>query len=136
MKIKVLTILSLFIMLLPSCKKDGGVEYEFIVTNLTNYHLDQIEFGCGKTYISTEVEANTVSAPFFIKYKAPVFPVTQPLLCIGVLKYSDTLSSYENSYGRTIPFSDLKEEEVNNVKVEINSSSRDSLDVFIISVNN
>ena len=122
-------------MLLSSCKKDEGVVYEFIVTNLTNYHLYQIEFGCGKNYLTTEVEENTVSTSFFIKYKAPVFRVTQPLLCIGVVKYSDSLSSYENSYGRTIAYSSLKEEEINNVKIEINPTPRDSLDVFFISIN-
>lgn len=122
-------------MLLSSCKKDEGIQYEFIVTNLTNYRLDQIKLGCGDRPTYT-VEANSVSGSFFIKYNAPVLPLTQPLLCVGILEYSDSLSSHENPYGRTFPYNDLKEKEVNNVKVEINPSPRDSFDVFIISVNN
>lgn len=118
------------IVVLTSCFEER--EYEFIVTNNTTYRVDKM------TISDTElsIDPNSTLAPVTITYKKGVGHFfTEPLVGMSVRTYSDSTTTYENTYGRVVSLSDLKEILPNIVTLELDPAPFYPTDVFIVKVN-
>lgn len=95
------------ILLFCSCKKE--ITYECTLINETHYRIEKLEFSCAVDNKTVLIMPRKASEKFELRYvkRAGMF-VSEPLLCITVTEYSDSLKSYQNSIGQTFSISDLQ----------------------------
>jgi len=133
-KWKIILIALLLSVTITSCSKER--EYEFIIENDTDYVLEIVRFSCAVNKHSQKVDSNSSTGPFIIEYKAPFLPLSEPLLCLTILRYSDSKNSYENTNGRTFSISGLSRRRINYLKVGINPSPHNSTNIFDMKIQN
>lgn len=126
---KFISLLIILAALFFSCKKD--VNFSFVFKNSTGYKIDNIEFSCAVDKKSITISPNSTSENFTLKYRKKIGRFfTEPLLCVTVLRYSDSLKTYENTIGQT--FSIKKLSETNEFVIELNTDSSGSSGIFKI----
>ncbi|MCC9165401.1 hypothetical protein [Pontibacter harenae] len=133
-KWKVMIVALLLSAAITSCSTEK--EFELVIENNTAYVLDSVQFSCAVNKQFQSVDSNSSTGPFFIKYKAPFLSLSEPLLCLSILKYSDTQTSYKNTYGRTFSINDLSRRKTNYLKVEVNPSPHYPTNIFDMTVHN
>jgi hypothetical protein len=89
-----------------SCRKE--YTYNCTLINETGYNINLISFDCSIEDVDLSVPAYGTSEPFQLKYKSRFWNFTEPLLCISIKEYEDSLQSYENSVGGMMSISDLE----------------------------
>ena len=92
---KIVLIVSLFF--LSSCSRE--IDYPFLVKNNTEYTLNEVGFDwCqGKEVFLIEPMSSINTS---LTYKVSVVNLfSSGSLCVGINSYSDSSSSYQNSYG-------------------------------------
>ena len=116
--------------LLHSCRKE--YTYKCTLVNETGYHIKLISFDCSVEDINLSVPAFGTSEPFQLKYKSRMLNFAEPVVCISVEEYEDSLQSYENSVGGMMSISDLEENNQFVIRTKTPSQSYPN-DIFEVS---
>lgn len=130
----ILLILSFTLQLfISSCTRKR--DYDFLVINNTKYEINTLKIGCGsKDSKEISIEPNSEKKITYHN-SGTYFDFTEPMLCLTVLKYSDTLKTYENTYGGVTSIKDLKKKKTNVMTIEIDPNPLYPTDIFDIKVN-
>jgi hypothetical protein len=110
---------------LLSCSKE--MEYSFQVKNRTNYRLDKVSFDWCNQDNKITINTNSSTDIFTLAYKtsgANIFATGS--LCITVLSYSDTISTYENTIGISIERNKLNKKNPNVIIISEKTSPSNS----------
>jgi hypothetical protein len=122
------TIICVGLFLLPSCK---GKEYKFVVSNKTNYRIDNIKIGCGDGATQISVDPNASSQTITLRIKRGI-GFTEPVLCAGVTDYSDNSGSYKHTTGSTISISNLSKKSTNIIEITLRDNPSPPNDIFSV----
>ncbi len=107
MKFFYLTIFSIFLI---SCNKT----YNFRFVNKTPFDLDSLTLGCAMENKILSIKSNSTINDFSAKSNYKLGGLgSQPLLCISVFKYSDSLKKYTQSIGSVIGINELSSKKIN-----------------------
>lgn len=126
-------LLFLLILSISSCTRKRN--YEFLIKNNTNYNINTLKLGCGQEDSKEiSIEPNGEKEITYFN-RGTFFDFTDPLLCITISKYSDTITTYENSEGGVTSIKDLKKKESNILTIEIDPNPNSQTNIFDIKVN-
>lgn len=120
------------IVLLSACKK--VVVYEILIRNNTDYRLDRIHVSTREEDLYPSVEPYGETTIFLDSRKRPGIFV-RPSWDFGIRNYSDSIGSYEYTYGDYIALDQLDKDKVNHVIVFLEPNPEYADDVFEISIN-
>ena len=125
---KILFVLFSFFLLF-SCSRTK--EYRFTVTNETDYTLNSVMIGwCNGDNKKLLIPPHSTSEEFTLEYKVGAMNVFAPgSLCMNVLSYSDSTTTYENTYGKGRDRGDL--EKVNSIVIKLDNSPYYPSDIFL-----
>ena len=128
-------IFSIFSVGLFSCSKE--INYEVKVINYTDYHINNLNIDCAANAPNMDIKPNSTSDSFIITYDKNVGHtlLSEALICTTVLTYSDTDSTYENTYGNAHSMSNLEKGQTNLIEIKLDSSPYYSSSIFKITVN-
>ena len=116
---------------LLSCEKE--IIFDCTLTNETEYQINKIEFSCAVDKKIISIPPQSTSEKFELRYvrNAGRF-FSEPLLCIKVAEYSDSIQTYQNSIGRVMSISDLKKN--NEFVINYEASALYPSDIFKVKI--
>ncbi len=99
-----------------SCSKE--IDYNFQVKNQTKYHLNEVSFDWCNGDNKISINPNSLTGLFTLTYKTSgANTLGHGSLCITVLSYSDTISTYQNTIGIAIEKSKLNKKTPNVILI-------------------
>ncbi len=121
------------ILLAISCSEKA--DYDFIITNETDYQINSFVIGSGDDRIVITIQPNDTSEIVTYEFDGTYFNFTEPLLTLMVKQYSDSIGTYDYNTGGGTSIPDLKDDSVNRIYIKLDEKSSDSDVIFKIETN-
>ena len=117
---------------LLSCSQERT--YEIKIVNETEYYLNKLSVGEDVNYKA--VGPNQTSGSFDFAYKPKTGNLlTQPLLRVTVLTYSDSSGTFENSVGGVVDLTKFQEGRTNYIYIKLAPSQPNTPTLFTVAIN-
>ena len=126
-------ILIIVVLLTISCSKKA--DYDFIITNETDFIINSFIIGSGDHRLDVTVQSNAKSEKVTYEFDGTYFNFTEPLLTLAVEQYSDSVDTYNYGTGGVTSIPDLSDESVNMINIKIDEESSTSNVSFKIETN-
>ncbi|MDN4165028.1 hypothetical protein QWY31_05910 [Cytophagales bacterium LB-30] len=116
-----------------SCSKKA--DYDFIITNGTDYTINSFVIGSGNDRIDVTIMPNDTSEIVTYEFDGTFFNFTEPLLTLAVKQYFDSIKQYDYNKGGGTSIPDLKEDSENKVTIKLDKESSVSNILFELEIN-
>jgi len=127
--VKLIFSTALFVLFISGCAINRT--YNVSLINSTEYRIDNLQIGCGKHISNASISPFDTTENLKIPFNYLV-AFTEPLMCMTITNYSDSLEKFIHSSGNVIAESDLKKRDNNFVLIKLKDNQEKKTEIFEI----